>query len=69
MLGWLSGGTVTAQEAGTGRSGTTLVVRCDCGFEVRGTPDDVVEAMQRHAKTVHNMSATREQVLERAQPA
>jgi predicted small metal-binding protein len=45
------------------------VVRCDCGFEARGTADEVVDAMQGHAKTVHNMTATREQVLERAQPA
>ena len=45
----------------------TLVVRCDCGFEVRGTADEVVGAMQAHAKNVHNMSATREQVLARAE--
>jgi len=44
----------------------TLLVRCDCGFEVRGTADEVVDAMQDHAKNVHNMSATREQVLARA---
>ena len=45
---------------------TTLVARCDCGFEVRGTADEVVDGMQAHARNVHNMSATREQVLERA---
>ena len=44
----------------------TLVVRCDCGFEVHGNADEVVAAMQAHAKNVHNMSATREQVLARA---
>ena len=44
----------------------TLVVRCDCGFEVRGTDDEVVAGMQAHAKNVHNMNATREQVLARA---
>jgi len=44
----------------------TLLVKCDCGFEVRGTADEVVGAMQDHAKNVHNMSATREQVLARA---
>ena len=47
--------------------GHTLIVRCDCGFEVRGVADEVVEAMQAHAKNVHNMTATREQVLARAQ--
>ena len=46
--------------------GQRLTVRCDCGFEVRGTADEVVGAMQDHAKNVHNMSATREQVLARA---
>ena len=46
-----------------------LVVRCDCGFEVRGTGDEVVERMQDHARNVHNMPATREQVLDRATSA
>jgi predicted small metal-binding protein len=46
-----------------------LVVRCDCGFEVRGAEADLVPAMQKHAREVHNMEATREQVLARAQPA
>jgi predicted small metal-binding protein len=48
------------------RGEKAFVVRCDCGFEVRGTADEVVDAMQDHAKNVHNMTATREQVLERA---
>jgi predicted small metal-binding protein len=43
-----------------------LLVRCDCGFEARGTADEVVAGMEDHAKNVHNMSATREQILERA---
>lgn len=51
------------------RDGGTLVARCDCGFEVRGTADEVVEGMQAHARNVHNMNATREQVLERATQA
>jgi predicted small metal-binding protein len=51
-----------AVEAG----GESLVVRCDCGYETRGSADEVVDAMRDHAKNVHNMTATREQVLERA---
>jgi len=47
----------------------SLIVRCDCGFEVRGNADEVVEAMQAHARDAHNMNATREQVLARAQKA
>jgi len=49
--------------------GQRLTVRCDCGFEVRGTGDEIVEKMQDHARNVHNMSATREQVLGRATSA
>jgi predicted small metal-binding protein len=44
-----------------------FVVRCDCGFEARGNADEVVDAMQDHARNVHNMNATREQVLARAE--
>lgn len=46
-----------------------LVVRCECGFEARGTADEVVPAMQEHGRDSHNMDATREQVLARARPA
>ena len=41
----------------------TLVVRCACGWEVRGTADEVVPATQDHGRRVHNMAATREEVL------
>jgi predicted small metal-binding protein len=46
-----------------------LVARCECGFEARGSADDVVRAIQDHAVNAHNMKATREQVLARAVPA
>jgi predicted small metal-binding protein len=46
-----------------------LVVRCECGFEVRGSADDVVIGIQSHARDNHNMQTTREQVLARARPA
>jgi predicted small metal-binding protein len=45
-----------------------LVVRCECGFETRGTEDQIVPALQKHAGESHNMKVTREQVLARAQP-
>jgi len=57
---------LSAKDTEAGRPATVLAVRCDCGFEVRGTADEVVGSMQDHAKNVHNMSATREQVLARA---
>jgi hypothetical protein len=46
-----------------------LMARCECGFEVRGTEDEVVAGIQEHAIRAHNMKATREQVLARAVPA
>lgn len=48
--------------------GVELVVRCECGFEARGTEAEIVPAMQRHGRDAHNMNATPEQVLERARP-
>jgi predicted small metal-binding protein len=45
-----------------------LVVRCECGFEIRGTADQIVPALQKHAGESHNMKVTRDQVLARAQP-
>jgi len=44
----------------------TLRVRCVCGWEVVGTEEEVVAATQEHGRRVHNMAATREQVLDMA---
>jgi len=41
---------------------------CACGWEVIGTEDEVVAATQEHAEKVHNMKATREQVLAQMEP-
>ena len=46
-----------------------LIVRCDCGFEVRGDESKLVPAVQRHGREAHNMEVTREQVLAMARPA
>jgi predicted small metal-binding protein len=45
-----------------------LVVRCECGFEARGAPEELVPTVQKHGRDAHNMAATREQVLAMAQP-
>jgi predicted small metal-binding protein len=37
--------------------------RCACGWEVRGSEDEVVDATIDHGRRIHNMEATREQVL------
>lgn len=45
-------------------------VACDCGKTVRASNDDqLVADVQKHAKEVHNMNLTRDQVLAMAQPA
>jgi predicted small metal-binding protein len=46
-----------------------LLVVCECGIELRGPEEELVAAVQRHGREVHNMSATREQVLAMARPA
>jgi predicted small metal-binding protein len=37
--------------------------RCACGWEVSGGEDEVVDATIDHGRRIHNMEATREQVL------
>jgi predicted small metal-binding protein len=37
--------------------------RCACGWEITGPEDVVIEATLEHARRIHNMTATRDQVL------
>lgn len=46
-----------------------LMATCACGWTVVGTPDEVVAATSEHALRIHNMPATREQILAKAVPA
>jgi predicted small metal-binding protein len=40
------------------------IVRCDCGYVVRGETDDELTAnVQKHAREVHDMDLTRKQAL------
>ncbi len=43
-------------------------VKCACGWELEGSEDEVVAATQEHGRRMHNMEATREQVLAMALP-
>ncbi len=44
------------------------IMRCDCGYVVRGeTDDELVANVQEHAREVHDMEITREQILAMAQ--
>ena len=46
------------------------VINCDCGFVVTGaTEDELVTNAQTHARDVHGMEISREQVLSLAVPA
>ena len=47
----------------------TRVINCDCGHVVRGeTDDELVTNAQVHARDVHGMEISREQVLSLAVP-
>jgi predicted small metal-binding protein len=47
----------------------TKVIQCPCGTVIRAGDDDkLVAQAQRHAKDVHAMELTREQVLAMASP-
>ena len=37
--------------------------RCECGWEVTGSLDEVVDATIEHGRWIHNMEASRDQVL------
>jgi predicted small metal-binding protein len=41
--------------------------RCACGWEATGPVDEVVESTIDHGRRLHNMVATREQVLTQAE--
>jgi predicted small metal-binding protein len=44
------------------------IMQCDCGYVVRGeTDNELVANVQKHAREVHDMDLTREQVLAMAQ--
>jgi predicted small metal-binding protein len=45
-----------------------LIVRCDCGFEARGTEAKLVPVVQRHGREAHNMKVSRDEVLAMARP-
>jgi len=42
---------------------STFTNRCACGWEVSGSEDEVVDATIEHGRRIHNMEATREQVV------
>ncbi len=46
----------------------TITVRCACGWEMAGPEEEVIVATIEHGRRLHNMAATREEVLAMAAP-
>ncbi len=42
---------------------TPLIVRCACGWQTKGTEDEVVAETQEHGRRLHNMLPSRSDVL------
>ena len=40
-----------------------ITVRCVCGWETTGSEEEVVVATIEHGRRLHNMTATRDEVL------
>jgi hypothetical protein len=40
-----------------------LTIRCVCGREITGAEDEVVSATGDHGRRLHNMDATRDEIL------
>lgn len=48
----------------------TKVIRCDCGYTASGDSDEeLIAVAQRHAREIHAMDLSPEQVLAMAEPA
>jgi hypothetical protein len=45
------------------RTPAALTVRCVCGWEIRGSEEEVVAATRGHGERLHNMTASRDQIL------
>jgi predicted small metal-binding protein len=45
-----------------------IEVTCMCGFQARGTEDDVVAQMQAHGLADHGQASSRETILRMAIP-
>jgi predicted small metal-binding protein len=46
------------------RSAEPMRLRCACGWETTGSEEELISAATEHGTRVHNMSPTREEVLD-----
>ncbi|HKV87691.1 MAG TPA: hypothetical protein VJT78_06820 [Candidatus Dormibacteraeota bacterium] len=49
-------------------AGRQLSIRCECGFEARGTLAQLFPVMRKHGLESHNMKVTRAGVAAMAKP-
>jgi hypothetical protein len=59
---------MTARPEENAPMSTTMRVRCTCGWETTGTQDEVVTATAEHGERIHNMRATRDEIIAMAVP-
>lgn len=57
------------QEENAPMAEGSMRVRCACGWEATGTEEEVIAATAEHGERVHNMRATRAEILAMAVPA
>lgn len=50
------------------KSAAPMIVRCECGWEARGTLAELVPVVQKHGLEAHNMKVTRAGVAAKAKP-
>ncbi len=49
------------------RAARKLTIRCNCGWEIHGSEDEIVTPTQEHVRDVHWQEVSREDVLEMAE--
>lgn len=46
----------------------TYSVSCDCGWSATGTQEELIPLVQQHAREVHDMEVTPDQVVPQLKP-
>lgn len=44
-------------------------VTCECGWNAKGTEEELIPLVQQHGREVHGLEVTRDQVLAQLEPA
>ncbi len=59
---------ISSRPESRGSRVAIVVVVCECGWEIRGEEDRVVEAAQVHGRQIHGWEIRRDEVLAKARP-